>query len=153
MRPAPTPLNWTVTFDGAEPLYPRMSLADAVIMMGGDLWQSNRSVTCGYFRSTRAPGMRFVFLRWQLARIEVDSGSIATAEGIRIGSTETQVNDAYPGRVVVTDDALTGGHFLSVAPPEDGDTTLRVVFETDGHRVTRFRTGLRYAVEWAEGCS
>ena len=152
-RIAPKPLNWTLTFGGAEQLYARMSLNDAVISMQGDLWQTNRSVTCSYFRAARAPGMRFVFLRWKLVRIEVDSGAVATAEGIRIGSTEAQVHKAYPDRVTVTDDVFTGGHFLSVAPAEGMDTTVRIVFDTDGQRVTRFRSGLRYAVEWAEGCS
>ena len=28
-----------------------------------------------------------------------------------------------------------------------------IVFETDGQRVTRYRTGIRHVVEWAEGCS
>jgi hypothetical protein len=37
-----------------------------------------------------------------------------------------------------------------VATPSD--TALRLVFETEGARVTRFRVGRRPAVEYVEGC-
>jgi hypothetical protein len=144
---------WPVGFAGAGPLRPEMSLAKAVIAMEGDFYTLDRSIRCAYFRAARAPGMRFLFLNRFLARIEVDSGSAATSEGIRIGSTEAEVEAAYPGRVSVTADPRLGVRFLTVAPAQTADSALGMVFETDGQRVTRFRSGLRFTVRWLDGCS
>ena len=33
------------------------------------------------------------------------------------------------------------------------DSAYRLIFETDGQRVTEYRAGLLPAVEWVEGCS
>jgi hypothetical protein len=130
-----------------------MSLPQAVIAMEGDLWTPGPQARCIYFRAARAPGMQFVFLDRHLVRIEVDSGTAATVEHVRIGATEEQVEAAYPGRVTVTDASYTGGHFLTVSAEDGADSVRKLVFETDGKRVVRFRTGLRPAVDWIEGCN
>lgn len=59
----------------------------------------------------------------------------------------------YPGRVEVQPHKYTGpeGHYLSVSVPSD--TLLRIIFETDGRVVTRYRAGRRPAVEYVEGRS
>ena len=43
------------------------------------------------------------------------------------------------------------GHYL--VTPATGDSTLRVLFETDGARVTRYRVGLGEYVALVEGCA
>jgi hypothetical protein len=146
-------IPWTVSFDSAGPLRPGMSLARAIIVLEGDLWQVDGSVRCSYFRAARAPGLEFVFLNRLLARIEIDSGPVATAAGMRIGSTEEQVQAAYAGHVVATDDVYSGGRVLTVRAPIDADSALNLVFETDSGKVVRYRVGVRPAVGWAEGCS
>lgn len=146
-------LAWTVNFQGAGPLRPGMSLAHAVVLMEGDFWTHDASANCMYFQAARAPGMKFVFLHRNLARIEVDSGAVATTQGIRIGASEEQVQAAYPGHVTITDDAHSGAHYLSARAPDEADSAFRIVFETNGKRVTRLRMGVRQAVEWIEGCS
>ena len=137
---------------GVGPLHPGMSLAQAVRAMEGDLWTRDHSLTCSYFQSARAPGMKFLFLNRRLARIEVNRGAMATAEGVKIGATEDEVQAAYPGRVTVTTDRFTDAHYLTVTPSDPDDSVYRMVFETDGNRVTRFRAGIRFAVEWVDGC-
>ena len=47
--------------------------------------------------------------------------------------------------------ADAAGQYLVLAPGEGGDS-LRLVFETDGRLVTRYRTGLLPAAEYVEGC-
>jgi hypothetical protein len=130
-----------------------MSLAKAVIAMEGDLWTLDKQKRCMYFQAARAPGMQFVFFDRHLVRIEIDSGTSATVERVKIGATEEQVQAAYADRVTVTEAAYTGGHFLTVSAPDAADSVRKLVFETDGKRVVRFRTGLRPAVDWIEGCS
>ena len=146
-------IAWPVSFESAGPLRPGMSLAQAVIAMEGDLWTPDTQARCLYFYAARAPGMNFVFLDRHLVRIEVDSGTAATVERVKIGATEEEVQAAYPDHVIVTDAAYSGGHFLTVSAPDSADTVRKLVFETDGKRVIRFRTGLRPAVDWIEGCS
>jgi hypothetical protein len=130
-----------------------MSLAQSVIATQGDLWTSDPQARCMHFQAARAPGMTLVFLNQHLVRIEVDSGATTTAERVKIGATEEQVQAAYSGRAAVTDAAYTGGHFLTVSAPDESDSVRKLVFETDGKRVVRFRSGLTPAVYWIEGCS
>jgi hypothetical protein len=121
--------------------------------MEGDFWTHDPVSPCMFFQAARAPGMKFVFLHRFLARIEIDSGTVATPQGVRIGSTEDDVRTAYPGDVTVTDDPYTKAHYFSVRGPDVADSAFRIVIETDGKRVTRLRTGVRQAVEWVQGCS
>jgi hypothetical protein len=146
-------IKGVVGFDSAGPLRAGMSLAQAVLRMEGDLWTRDRSLRCANYRAARAPGLKFLFLDRHLARIEVESGPSATAEGVRIGSTVSQVQSAYAGRVTVTDDASTGRSYLSVRATDASDSAHRLVFEANGSRIVRFRSGVRPSVEWIEGCS
>lgn len=59
----------------------------------------------------------------------------------------------YPGQVTVQPHAYTDGHYLVVTPPAAADSSFRIVFETDGQKVLRYRSGLVPAVEYVEGCS
>jgi hypothetical protein len=63
------------------------------------------------------------------------------------------VQALYASRVAVSPHKYTGGHYLTVTPTAPGDSAYRMVFETDGRRVTQFRAGVRPAVEYVEGCS
>jgi hypothetical protein len=87
------------------------------------------------------------------ARVEVDSGAtIATAAGARIGDGEERVRSLYPGRVAMTPHKYVAGHHYLTVTPAAADSAYRLVFETDGQRVTRYRAGRRPAVEYVEGC-
>jgi hypothetical protein len=47
---------------------------------------------------------------------------------------------------------VSGAHYLTLVPTTPADTLRRIVFETDGRRVTRYRTGLLPYVANVEGC-
>jgi hypothetical protein len=101
--------------------------------------------------STRA--LRFMVLNVSSVRIDVDSLHVATRWGDRVGDAEQAVLARHAGHVSVQPHKYTGpeGHYLIVTAP--GDTLHRLVFETDGKRVTSYRAGLRPYVDWVEGCS
>jgi hypothetical protein len=101
----------------------------------------------------RASGVRFMVVDDTVVRIDVDSLSVATKWGDRVGDSETVVLARHAGSVHVEPHKYTGpkGHYLIVSTPDD--TLHRLVFETDGERVTEYRAGLRPYVEWVEGCS
>jgi hypothetical protein len=86
-----------------------------------------------------------------VVRFDVLDKGIATAEGARVGDTEERIRQLYQGRVAEQPHKyVPGGHYLVVTPA--GESVERIVFETDGHVVTKYRAGRRPEVENVEGC-
>jgi hypothetical protein len=88
-----------------------------------------------------------------LARVVGRGSAVATVVGARIGDTEARIDSLYRGRVTVQPHKYTNGHYLVVRSATAADTTHRIIFETDGKVVTRFRSGRMPEVAWVEGCS
>jgi hypothetical protein len=91
----------------------------------------------------------------KVGRVDVDSGSIATASGIHIGSTRADVRRAYQGHIR-PGPAPYGGERdsdLVFVPGDAADSLFRIVFELDGDTVTRFRAGMLPQIAYIEGCS
>ncbi|MBC8145708.1 MAG: hypothetical protein H7X80_08980 [bacterium] len=86
----------------------------------------------------------------RVARIEVRDSITETVEGARVGDSEARIRSLYAGRLRVEPHEYVDGHYLIVM---QGDNKHRIVFETDGKRVTRYRAGRHPEVEWVEGCS
>lgn len=109
---------------------------------------------CDFVVPAAAPlGVSLMVLSDTVVRVDIDTGTVATQEGIRIGDTEARVLEAYRGHVTVEAHPYDGPewHYLIVDPP--ADTLHRMIFETDGTNVTSFRAGLRDAVDLIEGCA
>ncbi|MBD2626640.1 hypothetical protein [Trichormus variabilis] len=89
-----------------------------------------------------------------IARVDIDDPKFTTVSGAKIGDTETRIKSLYPGQLKVTPhEYVSGGHYLTLIPRDKTDQNYRVIFETDGKRVTRFRSGKLPEVEFVEGCS
>ena len=106
---------------------------------------------CRYAMSDRMPGAWLMFEGMRLVRVDVDS-TYATSQDARIGQTEAQVLALYPG-ARVEPHHYVDGHYLVVIPGAPADTLHRLVFETDGSRVTALRGGEYPSVEYVEGCA
>lgn len=152
---------WTLRHDGIGPIRVGMTVEEARAALGGeftapgpDVGVSDSPEACRYARSGRFPTGVWVMLEGvRVVRVEVDSGTTATAEGARIGDSEARINEIYPGRVTVWPHKYTDGHYLYVRPAEASDTTRLIIFETDGRQVLRFRGGQKPQVEYVEGCA
>jgi hypothetical protein len=166
LAPAQTPAasadtGWVMRIDGMGPLRVGMTLDEARTALGGDLAMNadnpdhpEGADRCDYPRSARLPaGVQMMVQGQRVVRVEVDSGTAATAEGARIGDAEARIEQLYPGRVTVEPHKYTDGHYLVVRSAAAGDTTNLLVFETDGRVVKGFRAGQKPQVEWVEGCS
>jgi hypothetical protein len=98
-------------------------------------------------------GVSVMVVKGKVARIDVDTGSVTTEDGAKIGDTEDHIKSIYGDEVKVEPHKyIDGGHYMTVA----GDSTTAgkaLVFETDGKRVTMFRGGRLPEVKWVEGCS
>ncbi|MGM3309106.1 hypothetical protein ACSQ6I_24535 [Anabaena sp. WFMT] len=89
-----------------------------------------------------------------IARVDIDDPRVATVSGAKIGDTEARIKSLYPGQIKVTPhNYVQKGHYLTLIPKDKADQNYRVVFETDGQRVTRYRSGKLPEVEYVEGCS
>ncbi|MBE9218784.1 hypothetical protein [Dolichospermum flos-aquae] len=88
-----------------------------------------------------------------IARVDVNNPKITTVSGAKIGDTEARIKSLYPGQIKVTPHKYTKGYYLTFIPKNKAEQNYRIVFETDGQRVTRYRAGKLPEVEYVEGCS
>lgn len=100
-------------------------------------------------------GIGFMVTDDRIARVDVwENKRITTQSGAKIGDTEARIKSLYPGQIKVSPHKyVQGGHYLSFVPKDASDKNYRLVFETDGKRVTEFRAGKLPEVEYIEGCS
>ena len=110
---------------------------------------------CGHADPEGGPeGVSFMVVSGRIARVDVSSGPVKTLSGAGIGDTEAQVQAKYGNRLeVTTHKYVAEGHYLTLVPTDPADTGFRLVFETDGARVTRFRAGKEPEASYIEGCS
>lgn len=106
---------------------------------------------CVYYAPrSKVPDVSFMVIDRVVSRIDVDGASTTTTEeGIGIGASEADVERTYPS-VVVSKHHYTDGHYLRVL---SDNAQTAYVFETDGTRVLRFRSGYVGPVDQDEGCA
>jgi ribosomal protein S18 acetylase RimI-like enzyme len=149
----PASAAWTVTETGWGPIRAGMSVADARAALGGEL-PGPVNPECDHVKPPGAPpGLLLMVARGQVARVEVSDSAVATSAGARVGDAEARINALYPGRVETRPHKYVDGHYLIVRRRALADSLHRLVFETDGQRVTRYRGGRVPEIEWVEGCS
>lgn len=146
----------TVTANGYGPLRIGMTVANAATALKSPApSMAGLDTACAYAHIDNAPsGMRIMVTGGTVARIEVDSSSIATGLGARVGDPESRIHELYGSRVTVQPHKyLPNGRYLIVSSIAVADSGLKLVFESDGTRVTKYRAGRMPEVEWVEGCS
>lgn len=114
------------------------------------------NTACAYLTSPKVPSeVGLMFQNGRLTRADVYKPGIRTTEGAQVGDSEARVLNLYGTRLVVTQHHYPpeGAHYMTVRPAETSDREYQIRFETDGDRVTRFRTGLQHAVSQVEGCA
>ena len=142
--------------DGLGQIQVGMTLADAVNM--GLLNENpNMNARCDFvFPAVGAgipEGVSAMVVKGKIARIDVDTGSVTTEDGAKIGDTEERVRSIYGDELKVEPHKyIEGGHYLTVMG-DSASAGKAIVFETDGKRVTMFRGGRLPEVKWVEGCS
>lgn len=141
-----------VTFAGMGPIKAGMSMDEARIVMHGEFDIPANLGECGFIKPKAGPkGVIIMVEKGEISRVDVTSGTVATVEGVKIGDTEDRIKTLYPGQVEVQPHKYTDGHYLVVTPKGGGNN--RIVFETDGKKVLRYRSGRMPAVQYVEGCS
>lgn len=113
--------------------------------------------SCYYVKPQCNPkGVAFMVTNGRISRLDVHNNRyITTLKGAKIGDSESRIKSLYLGQIKVTPHEYTSpqGHYLTFMPKDRSDRNYRLVFETDGKRVTQFRAGKLPEVEYVEGCS
>ena len=144
--------EWQVTPRGIGSLKAGMSLDEANVILHGDLDVPANPGECTVVKKKGDPkGIAVMVENGIVTRVNVTGPSVTTVEGAKIGDTEERVKSLYPGQVTVQPHKYTTGHYLVVTPPNAGEH--RIIFETEGGKVTRFRSGKMPSVGYVEGCS
>lgn len=143
--------EWDITPKGIGAVKAGMTLDEVRVVLHDNLVIPAKVDECQYIRpKTGGKGVALMFEKNVLSRVDVTSGTSKTVEGVGIGDTEAKINSVYSGRVKSGPAKYGSGHTLVVTPRNGGD--YRIVFETDGSKVTKFRSGREPAVEYVEGC-
>lgn len=150
---------WVARADGVGPLRVGMSADEAwrAAGMTGAMPAPPADASpgaCRYLPDDDLPQrVRVMLVGDSVVRVDVPDSSIATDAGARVGDAEASVLAMYDGRVQVQPHKYDGpgAHYLVVTPASDA--RHRLIFETDGARVTTYRVGRLPEVAWVEGCS
>jgi hypothetical protein len=142
--------------DGLGPVQVGMTLAEAVNM--GILNDNpNLKRECDFVFPASGAGIPenvgVMIVKGKVVRIDVDTGSVTTEDGAKIGDTEEKIRTIYDGDVQTEPHKyVPGGHYMIVLG-DSASAGKAIVFETNGKTVTNFRAGRLPEVKWVEGCS
>jgi len=166
-----TPLRWTGTdyaeagsassisqapldIDGIGPVRVGMTVTQAAAAAGIPIRLQSSVGPCGGAIVVGGPeGLSLMTDLNGITRVDVTEPFIKTRAGIGVGSSEADVTRAYGGHVTVQPHPYTNGHYLIATSDKPDLANYRFVFETDGARVTAFRSGREPDVEFIEGCA
>ena len=145
---------WVATESGLGAIRVGMT-ADELRTAGGafDVRPGSAS-TCTYVRPGNVPtGVSVMLVDGRVARVDVDSAGVRTDAGVQVGDSASHVTTAYGDRVTTMPHKYEpGASYLTVRPVSPADTAHRLVFESSGGRVARYRVGRVPEVQWVEGC-
>ena len=141
--------------DGLGQLQVGMTLAEAV-NMGLVNERPDMKPACDFVFPAVGAGIPFgvnvMVVKGKIARIDVDTGTVTTEDGVKIGDTEDKVKGVYGDELQIQPHKyIEGGHYMTVKG-DSASAGKAIVFETDGKRVTMFRAGRIPEVQWVEGC-
>ncbi len=133
-----------------------MTVKEAAKAAGTKLVGDAPNNSCYYVKPQGEPqNVGFMVTGGRISRVDVNRNSrVTTFSGAGIGDTEARIKSLYPGQITVTPHKyVQGGHYLTLRPKDRAYGNYRLIFETDGKRVTQFRSGKLPEVEFVEGCS
>ncbi|MGI8807963.1 MAG: hypothetical protein ACR2KK_09010 [Acidimicrobiales bacterium] len=146
----------TADLRGVGPVRVGMTLAEASAAAGRRIVAKPApSPECGFADPEGGPeGVSFMVVSGRIVRVDVAGGPVKTLSGAGVGDTEPQVQARYSNRLQSSPHKyVPAGRYLTLVPTDAADSGFRLIFETDGTKVTRFRVGKQPEVSFIEGCS
>jgi hypothetical protein len=145
--------RWAIRLDGSGPISYGMPVEQAEAAAGASTTARPSGDACAFVRIGDMPdGMQLMIERGRVVRADVTAGRHPTDRGAALGMSEAEVQELYGGALEVRPHKYdSAGRYLVLVPDAAADS-LRIVFETDGSVVTRYRAGVLPAVDYVEGC-
>ena len=146
-----SPAAWVVGPSGIGPVRVGMRASELSSVAG--TVRTVPASDCDYVHPDRLPaGVSVMLVRGEVARVDVDSTGVRTAEGASVGDPASRLEALYTGRATSTPHKyVSGARYVSVRAAAPSDSN-RIVFEVENGRVTRYRAGRVPEVEWVERC-
>jgi urease beta subunit len=142
-----------VRFDGTGPVKIGMSLSDlnAALHEKFSMPNDKDEQACFYVEHSKYPGVAFMIQEGFVTRVDVDRPEVSTAEGIKIGDSESRAMQVYGSKLKVELHHYTApeGHYLTVLSSNE---RYGIRFETDKGKIVRFYAGQQQAIALVEGC-
>lgn len=90
----------------------------------------------------------------KVVRVDVSSSKVKTVSGLGVGSLEKDLLKRWPKQLQRRKHPVDPKRrYLEFVPLAKHEKNYRMIFETDGTRVIRFRVGLLPGVANSDGCS
>lgn len=149
---APAPgEGWTVGFSRYGPVPLGVPLAEAAAASSGGLRAPEDPAGCSMVGIDGAgEEVWLMIVEGRVVRVDVEDPAVPTERGAKVGDSEDRILELYGEALEVQPHKYTDGHYLVVTPPAGG--AHRLIFETDGDRVLRYRAGAMPQVAWVERC-
>ena len=145
--------EWVVHFYGTGPVKIGMSLAELNTALHEKFLmpQDKDEQECFYVNLSKHPGIALMIEKGHVARVDVDRPGVSTAEGVKIGDSESRAMQVYGNKVKVEPHFYTApeGHYLTVLSKNQ---RYGIRFETDQGKIAKFYAGQRRAIAYVEGC-
>lgn len=150
-----TATSWLVSADGIGIVRIGMRVSEVVTLLGGtvDVARVEPGEACADARfSAVPPRVSFMLSADTIVRIDVHTVGVRTIDGVGVGDREADLAARFGRRLRVEPHPYEGpeGHYLVLDDLEVPNR--RMIFETDGRVVTRFRGGRLPEVDYIEGC-
>lgn len=109
---------------------------------------------CEYYRVEAFDGIALMVTDGKIARVELRKPNLATISGAKLGATETQIRNLYPGQIQTEPhEYIPNGKYLLFVPKDTESQNYRVIFEVDAEgTVVAIRSGQLPEVGYIEGC-
>ena len=144
----------TVSTVGIDRVMFGMTLNQAERALEGELVPVSEpfNIECYKVRPAGGPvGVEFTVTAGTIERVDLSTDLVTTRSGAGVGSTEESLRSLF-GDSVHTEARSGGGNNIVFTPSDASDAAFRVIFETDGTTVTRFRSGRVPQVEPTDFC-
>jgi hypothetical protein len=150
----PLTADSTITTQGLGPVLAGMTLEEAEAAAGTDLVAEGSALGgCRSFGVENLPGVSFMVVDGDIARVDVTEPTVATRSGLRVGDSGDAVEEEYDASIVRTPNEVAVDWNDLTFVPDDAEDETRLVFGTDASGVVaHIIAGRLPEVGWPEGC-
>ena len=142
--------KYVITFNSFGAVKVGMTVSKASKALGVRLTSTEQG-ECRYYETRgKFKDIGFMVNDGTIARFDVFKRGFATDRGAKVGDSEARIKRLYKGMYKISQHPYVDGHYITVNMKGG---KYRIIFETEGNRVTSFRAGRSPEVGYIEGCS